>query len=302
MSLTVAGRGDLGESLRPELEKDGTDTVAVRSTGKVGIEQLLRHLESLPAQQSVAMRILFVTNDDRASGKDLAAAVSADPAITFKLMKLANSAYYGLSGRVNSAAFAVSVLGFSTVRALAASEAAGISEDGAVPTGFWERASLVGVAAGILAPRCGAQRNDAFSVGLLHDIGRALLHKADASAYAAVEEAVADGKARWVAEREVFGIDHAYVASRVLAAWRFPASFCDAIAQHHQPSEDNAPLTKVLCGALALARVMDPTGDPAHREEQRFALVGAKVDADSVESLAAAAAREAESLARSIGS
>ena len=81
---------------------------------------LIRQLERLPTNPTAAVRVLWLADDPNSSSEDLADAVGTDPALTTRIMHMANSAYYGLSGRVPSSAFAITVLGFSAVRTLAA--------------------------------------------------------------------------------------------------------------------------------------------------------------------------------------
>src|SRR5690242_18186541 len=87
----------------PILEAE--EEAAAREAAQV--EALVAELEGLPAHPSAAARVLWIADDPTSSATDLAAAVSADPSLTARAMKMANSAYYGLSGRVASATFAV---------------------------------------------------------------------------------------------------------------------------------------------------------------------------------------------------
>jgi hypothetical protein len=161
----------------------------VTTTGDARLEALLTQLENLPSHPTASSRVLWVADDPNASAADLAAAVSADPALTARAMRMANSAYYGLSGRVSSATFAVTVLGFSTVRSLAVATSAGVmGEDAYVPPGFWDHAAATACAASLVADRVRAPKPEAFSVGLLHDLGEALLYRADPGRTAAAHD------------------------------------------------------------------------------------------------------------------
>src|SRR5437763_15635937 len=94
------------------------------------------------------MQVLRLVEDARASSADLARVIETDPALSARVMRLANAPYYGLSGKVGSASRAVVLLGFSAVRALAVSAASGLLDDEADldPTGFASR-SIVDTAA-----------------------------------------------------------------------------------------------------------------------------------------------------------
>src|SRR5206468_1388086 len=118
---------------------------------------------------------------------------------------------------------------------LAAAAAAGvIGDERAVPPGFWNHAAATATAASLVAHRVSAPRSEAFSLGLLHDLGRSILHRMDPKAYAEVcERVLADGATLRDAERAAYGIDHAQAAARVLKAWRFADDFVEALANHH---------------------------------------------------------------------
>src|SRR5256885_16223378 len=102
------------------------------------VDVLIEELERLPAQPSVAVRTVWVADQPNSSAKDLAAALTADPALTARVLRLANSAYYGLSRRVAEVSFAVTVVGFPTGRAMAAVDGSGLLGHGgdSVPAGL----------------------------------------------------------------------------------------------------------------------------------------------------------------------
>lgn len=219
------------------------------------VDELIEELERLPAHPSVAMKVVWVADDPSASSDDLAAAVSADPTLTARVLKLANSAYYGLSGRVANVGFAVTVIGFPTVRAMAAAAASGLFEPGeqVASPGFWRHAAVVATACSTLADRFGVRRADAFSLGLLHDLGEALLFRCDPVRY---EQVAADPGPLPLPERQrqAFGLAHDEAAARVFATWQFPEEFVRAVAEHHQllGRADNAH-ARLLAAAEACA-------------------------------------------------
>jgi HD-like signal output (HDOD) protein len=225
-------------------------------------ERLVRDLDSLPAQQAVAVRVLEVSGDARSSATDLAGALIADPAITAQVIRLANSAYYGLSGRVGTVPFAVTVVGFVSIRSVVAAFAAGaLGGDVPVPVGFWQRASAGASGSSLIAPRVGASRADAFSLGLLHELGDFLLYRASPEAYDELHAASDhwDCRRRCRIERALFGMDHGQALARCLDAWLFPEEFVEAIETHAETTRVGQPLPRALIGgqavgALALRR------------------------------------------------
>jgi putative nucleotidyltransferase with HDIG domain len=266
---------------------------------------LIRQLERLPANPTAAVRVLWLADDPNSSSEDLAAAVSTDPALTTRIMHMANSAYYGLSGKVLSSAFAITILGFSAVRTLAAAAAAGaVGQEGAVPEGFWAHAAATAAGAALVASRVGAPRNEAFSLGLLHDIGRALLHRVDPDLYASVHAASETrGTSLLEAERAAFGLDHTEAATRVLSAWRFPPEFVEAISDHHADVETvTSPLTRALVTGEALAALADHARCEDGRDAAEYEAVAVDVgglDPSEIEGVVAHVRREADVLAGS---
>jgi putative nucleotidyltransferase with HDIG domain len=270
----------------------------------LSLEALLDEMEQLPMGPSTAMRVLWVAASHRSSAQELGEVVASDPALTTRVMRMANSPYYGLGGRVGSSAFAVTVLGFETVRALAVLAAVVGDGELTLPEGFWIHSALVSSAAGLLADRCGVPRPDAFSLGLLHDLGRALLHRLDerldgGTGFGGSESADPNLDGTLEAETGRFGADHAEVAARLLASWRFPADFCNAVRHHHRPLQpDSDVLTVVLVASEALAALADGT---AVVSEVIDILDRVGVRRDELDGLVARVGGEGRALSASLG-
>ena len=232
------------------------------------VDVLIEELERLPAQPSVAVRTVWVADQPTSSAKDLAAALTADPALTARVLRLANSAYYGLSRRIADVTFAVTVVGFPTVRAMAAVHASGLFEPGehTVPDGYWEHSVATATVCSVLAPRAGVRPNQAFPLGLLHDLGTALLFRADPERFAAVQAEARDGRSLRAAEKAAYGMAHDEAAARVFSAWRFPETFIEAVADHHtHPATLTEPHALLLVAAESVASRLVKT--PAYELE-----------------------------------
>ncbi|HZI39956.1 MAG TPA: HDOD domain-containing protein [Acidimicrobiia bacterium] len=220
------------------------------------VDVLIEELERLPAQPSVAVRTVWVADQPTSSAKDLAAALTADPSLTARVLRLANSAYYGLSRRIADVTFAVTVVGFPTVRAMAAVHASGLFEPGehTVPDGYWEHSVATATVCSVLAPRAGVRPNQAFPLGLLHDLGTALLFRADPERFGAVQAEARDGRSLRAAEKAAYGLAHDEAAARVFSAWRFPETFIEAVADHHaHPATLTEPHALLLVAAESVA-------------------------------------------------
>lgn len=223
---------------------------------------IVAEVTQLPVQPGAAMRLLWMLEDPRTSAADLGRLIESDPALSTQVIRLANTAFYGLSGKILSAWRAVTVLGLATVRALATTAAFDLfSEKGrSVPDDFWPHSVTTAAAASSLARRIGLQSNDAFSAGLLHDIGTALVFRRAPRRYDSVLEKLAAEPTLTLieAEREEFGVTHAEVGAAALGVMRFPPELVDAVGTHHtHPAEIESKLGRLLVAADALAIVID---------------------------------------------
>jgi HD-like signal output (HDOD) protein len=224
------------------------------------IARLMLEMEQLPPSRAAALRVVQVVDDPESGAADVARAAGVDPALTARVLRVANSAYYGLCGRVGTPAFAVTVVGFQTVRSLAAVAAAGVAGSGDLPPGFWLRAASVASGCSLLARRAGAQAPEAFCAGLLHDLGSALLFRHDRHRS---DELIAEAEGGPVSlqelQRREYGATAATLCADVLDGWRFPEELCFAIRhQDDEPSDARDPLVRTLQAAVTLSRMTDP--------------------------------------------
>ncbi len=271
MSPMAAPAGPSAED--PILDADGPSDEMVA--------KLIASLDSVTIARPAAVQVLTTVDNPNADAHRVAAAVELDPGFAAQLIRLANSAYYGMSGRVGNTSFAVTVIGFSAIRSMAALIATGLDTAGSAgPAGFWEHAAATAAACSNLAPRFGLVTGDAFAAGLLHDLGIALLTAFDRDGHAElVAGAGRDGAQLDSAERARFGMGHDDAAAHVLSAWRFPPQFIEAIGTHHQDDAATEPLALATRAADLLADVA--SGTPAEDAKARIEeLCGTAMGAD----------------------
>jgi putative nucleotidyltransferase with HDIG domain len=228
------------------------------------VNDLITEVTQLPVQPGAAMRLLWMLEDPRTSAADLGRLIESDPALSTQVIRLANTAFYGLSGKVSSAWRAVTVLGLATVRAIATTAAFDLFSDKgrSVPDDFWPHSVTTAAAAAAIARRVGIQPNDAFSSGLLHDLGSALVFRRAPARYESVLDLLAGdpSMSRLEAERLEFGMTHAEVGAAALSVMRFPAEMVEAIGAHHTPpAQITSTLGRVLVAADAVALQIDET-------------------------------------------
>jgi putative nucleotidyltransferase with HDIG domain len=209
---------------------------------------LIADVVQLPVRPGAAMRLLWMLDDTHASASDLGRLIESDPALSTQVLGLANTPFYGLAGKVTGAWRAVTVLGLATLRAVATAAAFDLfAEHGRpLPADFWPHAVTTAAGASALARRVGALPNDAFSLGLLHDIGTALVCRRAPQEF---DRLVASGELE---------ATHAHIAGSALSVMRFPADMVEAIAEHHAaPDAVPSSLSRLLIAADAIALAID---------------------------------------------
>lgn len=227
-------------------------------------KQLAEELARLPAQAAAAVRIIQAVQDPKASVASLARLIELDPVLSARVLRLANAPYHGLARRVSSPSRAVVLLGLSTVRAIAVAAASSVLADDHWngPPGLWAHAVAVAAASSVVARHvpCVPQ-GDAFSAGLLHDLGTGLLLRRGSNRHLALLLSAdpVPPEALDRVERDEFGLTHAQVGAQVFEAWRFPPQLVRAVAGHHEdPDRVVDPLTRVVVAGEAFAIAAQP--------------------------------------------
>ncbi len=222
------------------------------------LDELVQAVVELRPLAAVATRVITLAGDDRFSAHELATTIASDQALSAKLLRLSNSAYYGFPRRITTVRDAVVLLGFRQVRqaALATCLVDALPGSHTLRYGeFWQHALAVGVTAELLGRAEGASQEEAFTAGVLHQIGRLALdqHVPDAFA-AAVTLARAQALPLRDAERIVLGYTDAELGGGLVRAWQFPAALADAI-ERHELSADALPDRRSLTACVVRARL-----------------------------------------------
>jgi HD-like signal output (HDOD) protein len=211
----------------------------------------------------VLLKLNEVIANSDASAADVAKVVSKDPAVSTNILRIVNSAYYGLQVRVSSVSLAVSVMGFNMTKKVAL-KAAVFSAFGKRrekiqhfdPLAFWKHAIWTGVAArtlaGVSTTFADVHPEDIYIAGLLHDIGKIILMEKAAPRYLAMlRRAVQERRSETEVEVDDFGFTHADVGSVLAIKWSLPEDLAIAIRYHHAPSRD--PFHRSLSSLIHLA-------------------------------------------------
>lgn len=239
-----------------------------------GLKHVLACLDALPSPGAVATRILSLAAKEDVNLADLIDLLEAEPSLSAKLLRLANTAAYALGGEVLEVGKAAMRLGLDTVRTVALCVAVREGLFGASDPGdpqvraVWEHSLACAVAALLLARRAHpALAGQAFAAGLLHDCGRLALLCALPKEYnALLAMPPLAGESLLEAEQRVLGADHCLAGKWLLERWGLPEVFLETVWLHHQPAAGMNPAASsttavLVCVALADQLVHDTMGD-----------------------------------------
>lgn len=232
------------------------------------LEGLVKHLNALPSLSAVRTELLRCLTQDDVDLPQVARLVAADPVIAAKVLRIANSAFFGLPGQVDSLTQAITLLGFAGLRSLALASAVMDAFKTSPDTawfdheGFWRHSIATATCAQLLADWSGVNGSLAFTAGLLHDLGRlVMLTCYPQASRAACDHRQAHNLSWRDAERHVLGFDHGQAGALLAAHWHLPPSIADSMALHHEPDHPRAgALVQLVHRADRLAHALGLTG------------------------------------------
>ena len=227
-------------------------------------------ISALPSIPTVVGKVLQLINSPNSTARQVGEIISRDPSLAAKLLRVANSAFYGMARQIASLDFAIVVLGMSKVRDLVLSVSVmksfrDVPESGALSRArFWEHCASCALIAQHTAARVGLNLgHEAFVCGLVHDIGKIVLDNSFHDRFCESWEIARERNVcMYEAEAEVFGASHAEVGAWLAEKWSFPESVCAVVAHHHAPLEAdpvNRPLVCVchIADALTVGKERD---------------------------------------------
>ncbi|MCA9821514.1 MAG: HDOD domain-containing protein [Dehalococcoidia bacterium] len=240
------------------------------------LRMIVNRTMELAPLRAVATKAIQMAEDEHSAAMDLAAVLSSDQALTAKLLKLSNSAYYGYARRIGNVREAVILLGMRTVRSVAIAssiiDAFDVEEvEGFDRDLFWAHSVCTGLVAEAIAKETRVARpEDAFTAGVLHDVGKLAMLLAEPRRFrAAVKLTTRDGLNWHDAEVATFGVGHQYIGARLAQRWKFPEPLVSALKHHHDPlrstvdsMNDVVAAANLACNRAGLACGFDWTREP----------------------------------------
>lgn len=212
-------------------------------------KEYVANVKNLPSISSVAVKVEELLNSPTSNADDFDSVISQDPALTAKLLKMVNSAFYGLTYKVESISRAVTIVGFKQIRELVTTMAVldafeGFENELLDLKSFWEHSLFCGIAGRVFAIFTRAPNPDVyFTAGLLHDVGKLILLSHSPLEYKEVLRMnETNGKLSYESEQQIFGFTHCNVGAELCRLWNHPEALIETVAYHHQPalgSQDN---------------------------------------------------------------
>jgi len=212
-------------------------------------------------------------DDPNSSFEDLAGIVKTDPALSARLLKIVNSAFYGFSEKVDTLTHALNVIGTDqltdlVLAAIVTSKFQGIPRDLINMETFWMHSIGCGIASRKIAERMPAVESEKmYLAGMLHDIGSLIIYKEfPEEAKKILTRCKENGENLFKVEKEVLGYDHAEVGALLLAEWKLPRRLVEVVKYHHAPNNANDYLEEacivVRADALVYEMKIGNSGEP----------------------------------------
>lgn len=219
-------------------------TVETESNAKLIVDKALASIGDIATLPEVTIKIIEIVEDPKSTARDLHEVIKNDPALSVKVLKVVNSAFYGLPGQVASVDRAIILLGLSAVKniAIAASIARlfkgkRISDEFSA-SDLWRHSLAVAVLAkglGKLSPHP-VMQDELFVAGLIHDIGTLVERQTFPDQFSDVITKCIAGHGSFIqCEMEAIGADHQAFGLGLTTKWKFPRHLCAAVGYHHAP-------------------------------------------------------------------
>jgi putative nucleotidyltransferase with HDIG domain len=222
---------------------------------------ILDDVKSFPSMPAAALKLLTLLKDENTSNAQIEQILRYEPGLTANILKLTNSAFFGLPKQIGSIRQAILMIGWKKLIQIVLASCVSAIIDKPVqgydlsPGDLWRHSIAVSVASETLVKELNLTvSEEVFTAALLHDVGKMVLGR-----YVKDDIAVIDGESMQdvpfeQVERSIFGIDHAEIGANILRRWSFPPSMITAVRWHHDP--DGAPQTSLLIDVVHVADVL----------------------------------------------
>jgi len=231
------------------------------------LNDILSKSDSLPSIPGAAVKLLSLLDDPESSVNEIEEILKYDPGLTANVLKLSNSAYFGLPQKIGSVKQAILVMGTKRLTQLVMASCVHALMDRPVngyelsKGEFWRHSVAVSVSAELLVKELKTPGVDViFTAALLHDVGKIIMDDFVDQEYKLIEDEVQKGVSFEMAEQKVLGTNHAEIGAKILQKWSFPDDIVRAVQHHHLPDAadpkssltDIVHIANVLCLMLGI--------------------------------------------------
>lgn len=249
--------------------------------------KLVNQIQSLPTLPQVVQQVITMVEDPEVSSSKLAKTISMDASLVSKILKVVNSAYYGLPRKIPTLTQATVILGFNSIKniVLTASVFSAFDKNGKSARfdrkKLWEHSIGCAMASSVLSKRIRlGVPEEAFVAGLVHDIGKIVIDQFLHAQFEQILDVIDEKEVSFrEAENEVLGLNHCHIGEWLCDKWNFPKQIQEAVAFHHTPdrAEKNLKMVAIVHLANAISR-LEGMGDGGGKK-------GAEIDAKCWEML-----------------
>ena len=214
-------------------------------------DEIMVKVSSFPSAPRAGIKLRALLAEEDVSTDEIERILRQDPGLAANVLRLANSAFFGLPQKVGSLKHAVTLLGLKRFAQIAVSASMSKTMNKAVegyglsPGELWRHSIAVSnTAEAIAKSKKFPETNDVFTPALLHDMGKLVLGEFVEEELQKIQSITASGVPLDIAENMVLGTDHAEIGALILARWSLPVDIVDAVRWHHNPERNNTATMK----------------------------------------------------------
>ena len=230
------------------------------------LNQILSKVKAFPTMPEAGAKMLTLLEEPDTEISEIEEILRYDPGLTANILKLANSAYFGIPSKIGSLKQAVVVLGFKRLVQLVVASCVSAVMDKSIPGydlppgNLWRHSIAVSIAAeALVKDKKKTVSQDVFTPALLHDVGKLVLGTFVKEELEAIESIAAKGVPFVVAENMILGTDHAEIGAQILSHWNFPKDVIHAVRWHHDP--ESPKTVNIQMDIVYLANLLCQTAD-----------------------------------------
>lgn len=212
---------------------------------KITLNELVNRVDEIPVFSQTVGKILKLVEDPKSDAHDIEKEILKDQGFTTKILKLANSAYFGATRQISTVSQATTILGFQAIKSLVLASSVGKVLKAELPgyalekEALWKQSQICAITARVISKKIKFRQPDqAYTAGLLRDIGKVILDHYLNEQFNKIMDEVNDGLKSFVeVEEEILGFNHGQVGAKIAEKWNLPEDLVEAIAFHHQPEK-----------------------------------------------------------------